>query len=121
MSPIQIVLILAALLWLTRFFRGVGGGSAARALALLAFGGGIVLVAFPELSTKLAAMLGVKRGADLVLYLSIVVLGLLWLNQASRLKEFERKLTQLVRDAALRGGSEGSAPAAPEKKPPAAG
>ena len=111
MKAIQVVLLLAAVLWLARFLRRGGGGFAARLLALAAGLAGIVLVLFPDLSMRLAALFGVTRGVDLVLYLSIVALGFLWLHQAAKVQDLERKLALLVRELALRESSEpGSRP-----------
>jgi hypothetical protein len=114
MKAIQIVLALAAILWMARFLRRGGGGFAARLLALIAGLAGIVLVLFPDLSMRLAALFGVTRGVDLVLYLSIVALGFLWLHQAAKIQDLERKLALLVRELALR---EGSGPEAPRPAP----
>lgn len=112
MKIIQIVLALAAILWLARFLRRGGGGFTARLLALTAGLAGIVLVLYPDLSMRLAALFGVTRGVDLVLYLSIVALGFLWLHQAAKIQELERKLSRLVRDLALREGSDAERPRA---------
>jgi hypothetical protein len=115
MSAIQIVLVTAAILWLGRFLRGPGGGAAARFLALAATLSGIVLILVPELSVKLAARFGVTRGVDLVLYLSIVALGFLWLNERMRIQELESRLARLVRELALR---ESATPAGEQQAPP---
>jgi hypothetical protein len=71
-------------------------------LELVIFAAGGVLVAYPPLSTRLAAWVGIGRGADLVLYLTTI-----WLVRESILSRFARweeaeRFTQLVRDGALR-------------------
>jgi hypothetical protein len=102
MKGIQVVLVLAAFLWLARFLahgrtRGLG-----RVLAVLAAAGTIVLVVFPDLSVGLARLAGVGRGVDLVIYLSIVALAFLGLHLAARQQELEAKLVELTRELALR-------------------
>lgn len=101
MTGIQIVLVLAAAIWIARFLRGASGSNIARVLALAAAAAGVALTLAPELSTRLARILGVTRGADLVLYLSIVALGFLWLQQTARVRQLELKLDLLVRRLAL--------------------
>ena len=105
MNAIQIVLTVAAVLWLARYLRRGGGGFAARLLAVAAGLAGIVLVVFPDLSMRLATLFGVTRGVDLVLYLSIVALGFLWLHQAAKVQDLERKVASLVRELALQDGT----------------
>lgn len=68
--------------------------------AVFALGG--VLVAFPALSSRIAGVVGIGRGADLVLYLTTI-----WLVRESILGRFARweeaeRFTRLVRDMALR-------------------
>jgi hypothetical protein len=76
-----------------------------RLLALLLFLTAAVLVIFPDLTTAIAHALGVGRGADLVLYVSLVagvdVALLLYL----RIRDLEQKIAEVVRTVAIRDAS----------------
>jgi hypothetical protein len=122
MNAIQVLLVAAAILWLTSFLARVRTQGLARVAAVVAALGGIVMVVFPDLSSRLAHLVGVTRGVDLVIYLLLVAFGFIWLQQASRLRELESRLAELVRQQALeRSGAgvrdDGSAPAAPPRAP----
>lgn len=73
-----------------------------RLLAILLLAGAVVLVLFPNLTTRVAHLLGVGRGTDLLLYVSLIaglhVALLLYL----RTRELERKLTEQTRAIAIR-------------------
>lgn len=60
-----------------------------------------ITISFPELTTRMAALVGIGRGADLVLYTGLLATlgGFLVLN--SRLRRVESDLTKLVRELAL--------------------
>ena len=56
----------------------------------------------PDLSTQLANRLGVGRGADLVMYVSVAVLFYLMFRQTVRLEKIERNITKIVREMAIK-------------------
>jgi small membrane protein len=66
-----------------------------------------VAIAIPDIIQRLARLVGIDRGADLVLYLFI--LTFLWVSFYfySRYVRLQRQLTELVRQMALRGACEG--------------
>jgi len=66
------------------------------------WGVGAVVVLFPEHSNHLAHLLGVTRGADLVLYLSVVLLFYLVLHAHVRIEYMRSDITELTRHLALR-------------------
>jgi hypothetical protein len=101
MNAIQILLVAAAVLWLASYLAQVRTQGLARLVAVVAAFGGITLVLFPALSVRLAKLLGVTRGVDLVIYLSLVGVGFLWLQLATRMRALEGQLTELVRRIAL--------------------
>lgn len=68
----------------------------------LVFGAGLVFVTFPEIANALALLVGIGRGADLVLYLSIVFLLFLFLSLYIRVLESEDRLAELTRELAIR-------------------
>lgn len=59
-------------------------------------------VLFPDALTELANVLGIGRGADLVLYTFVVTFMLVTVVIFRRLETLERRYTQLVRTVAIR-------------------
>lgn len=64
---------------------------------------GLFLVAVPDTTTNLARFLGVGRGTDLLLYVSIVAGGYVSLMLYAKIRRLEAKLTEFVRTAAIHG------------------
>ena len=58
--------------------------------------------AWPEITTKIAHLLGIRRGADLVLYCSVVVMLVGFLVVYIRMRRLQRELTLIVRHLAIR-------------------
>ena len=67
----------------------------------------VVLIVFwqPETTTYLANWLGIGRGADLAVYLSILVIFYLIFRIYVRIEKMEKDITKVVRHVAL-GGNE---------------
>jgi small membrane protein len=63
---------------------------------------GGTFVAFPDLASLLANFLGIGRGADLVLYLSILFMFGAFFSVYLRFRRLEEQITQLVRHLAIR-------------------
>ena len=55
----------------------------------------------PQQLTKLANLVGIGRGADLVLYLAVVVVFYLMFRIFARLEKMERGITKVVRASSL--------------------
>ncbi len=70
------------------------------AIALLSLGG-LVVVWAPELSTRIANLLGIGRGADLISYIWIVMSLILAINVHIRLRLESERVTQLAREIAI--------------------
>jgi small membrane protein len=68
---------------------------------LLFFSIGVVSVLFQPLTTRAAAYLNVGRGADLLLYFSVLCGVLIAANFYFRFKETERILVEVVRKMAI--------------------
>lgn len=62
----------------------------------------IVVVLMPSLTDMAATALGVGRGADLVVYVSLAVLFYSLFRLAMRQEQHNRELTELVRKMAIR-------------------
>ena len=69
-------------------------------IALLSLGG-LVVVWAPELSTRIANLLGIGRGADLISYIWIVMSLILAINVHIRLRLESERVTQLAREIAI--------------------
>jgi hypothetical protein len=70
-------------------------------IELVVFLGGAMVVAFPDVSTRVAQFIGITRGADLVLYsLAIILTREAILARGAAYEERER-MTELVRTLAL--------------------
>lgn len=62
----------------------------------------IVVVLRPETASDVARRLGVGRGADVVVYLSIAALFYLQFRLFARVEDQERQITKLARELALK-------------------
>lgn len=60
-----------------------------------------VVVALPQTTTLIANYLGVGRGVDVIVYLSIVVIFYILFRIFIRLEKIERDITKLVRNVSL--------------------
>jgi hypothetical protein len=67
---------------------------------------GILFVLFPEITNKLARMLGVNRGINLIFYTGFLILLFLILKLYARSRRLEQNLTELVRKISLEKAEE---------------
>ncbi|NWJ96779.1 MAG: DUF2304 domain-containing protein [Chloroflexi bacterium] len=74
---------------------------------------GIIVVLFPDLSTSIANLIGIGRGADLIFYAFIMYTLFNNIAQVSQIKKIEHQITVLVRKRAIAEAIEGSS--SPEK------
>ena len=104
MILIQIILIVAFVIVFVRLMSAMGSSrtNAYKKLSLLLFiVAAIVSVLFPSLLTSLANLVGVGRGADLLLYgLTLVVIFQL-LNGYIKDKQEQQRFVKLVRKVAI--------------------
>ncbi len=61
-----------------------------------------VVVVRPELTTRIAHRVGIGRGADLAVYVAVLVLFLLVFRITVALGKIERTITKIVREIALK-------------------
>ncbi len=73
-----------------------------RLLAVVLFLVATVFIFSPDLTTVIARSLGVGRGADLLLYVSLIAGVHIALLLYRRTRELERRMTELIRAAAIR-------------------
>jgi hypothetical protein len=81
-----------------------------RLFVVLFFGTGIVFILKPDITNQMAASVGIGRGADLVFYLSILVLFFLSFNFYLRFRRTSEILTVVIRELALRAPIREGAP-----------
>lgn len=66
---------------------------------------GAVVIVFPNSSAIIARFLGIGRGVDFVLYLSVILILYLLFRVYVRLEQVDREVTLIVRTLALRQAS----------------
>lgn len=119
---IQILLIIVVIAVVARLFRSRGARSQAiRRLGLLLFAGfAVVSILFPAVWNRIANLVGVGRGTDMVLYALVVAFLSFTVTTYMRFREFETRYTKLARRLALDeaqrdypAGSPGQAPPGP--------
>ena len=67
---------------------------------------GIVVVLRPESAALLANTLGIGRGSDLILYISVVIIFYLIFKLHIKLENINRNLTKIVRKEAVEEGAD---------------
>jgi len=97
-TPIQLILISAVIVLAVTCLRSKLFG---RAVPLAVGAAAILLVMLPSAATVIAHRLGVGRGTDLVLYLSLVLIFFLLLRFWAQTRQLESKVTELLRQVAL--------------------
>jgi len=68
-----------------------------------------VTIVWPNITQKLAHLLGIKRGADLVFYCAVVVMLIGFLIVYIRMRRLQREITLLVRHLAIGSATEAKA------------
>ena len=100
MSIIQILIIMFALFAITRtllqFRRGVLPGTWFLFWMLFWTGAGVV-AALPQTADMAARVVGVGRGADVVIYVSLIALFYLVFRLYVKVEQVEGEITRLVR------------------------
>lgn len=105
MTPFQWIFgtlcTLTALRLLWRVSRGHGSRLAGWFWALL-WTGAAVTIFWPGITSELAAIFGIGRGADLVIYLGILAFLLVTRFFYARYRQLQNMLTALAREGAIR-------------------
>ena len=78
-----------------------------------------VAIAWPNVTAVVARALGIGRGADLVLYCTVVIMLVGFLMVYARLRRLRCEMTLLVRHLAIRDALNASESHAPDSPPPA--
>ena len=101
---IKILLIASVVVgsaWLLQGQRRAGRLALTRLAGLLLAAGWVVAVIFPDWVTAIARLLGVGRGTDLVLYVTVVAFMFTSVLQQRRLRECEARIAALTRAESL--------------------
>ena len=100
---IQIVLLAVILVAVARLFRSRGARSQAiRRLGLVLFAAfAVVSILFPTVWNRIAHLVGVGRGTDMVLYALVVAFLSFTVTTYLRFRELETRFTKLARRLAL--------------------
>ena len=77
-------------------------GTLALLLWLILWTGAAVVILFPNSTMVGAHLLGLARGSDLILYLSVILIFYLLFRVFVRLEQIDKGITQIVRALALR-------------------
>lgn len=113
MIPFQYVGIAACALFALASITALARGTRPRWPSLVGVALGIVgAITFvdPDLTTRFARMLGITRGADLLLYLTTLAFVGSWFYFHNKVRVLSNDITSLVRAEALRSGRDGDAP-----------
>jgi small membrane protein len=100
---IQLVLIGVVILTAVRLLRGRGARTqAVRRLGLMLFAAlAVWSILFPSIWNRIAKVVGVGRGTDMVLYALVVAFLSFTLTTYLRFRDFEARYTKLARRLAL--------------------
>lgn len=63
---------------------------------------GLVVILFPALSVKIAHLFGIQRGADLIIYTSILVIFLVLYRILLKIRDVEEKIGKIVSSLTVR-------------------
>lgn len=100
MRPSQIVLLLLVLAFATYIFRlRSTSGDRVTYLGLAALG--MLLIVDPELTNRVAAQVGIGRGADLMFYFFIIFALFHFATTAATIRRLQRDVTRLTQSLAL--------------------
>jgi hypothetical protein len=109
-KPIQFILI-TLLTGLGMIYLSRLRSTLIKRVAVLAFAGlGIGMVIMPDMTNRFAALVGVGRGADLLLYLGFVGSVFVFLLLYVRVRTLETDLTELARSVAISSAHEPARP-----------
>ena len=96
------IILLAGLLGITLLWlRVMGGRVIGRILFIIQFILGTLAICFPEFTSRVANLLGVGRGADLILYLLVLMFYAAGFILLVKFRLQERKITELARHIAI--------------------
>src|SRR5215213_1699900 len=105
---IQVVLITGILVIGIYSFKRVRSSSIDAFFILVLVVSSLLFVFFPELSNKVAHLLGVGRGADMIFYISILFFCFVILKMYSKIRKLEQHITAIIREKTINDGDSGA-------------
>lgn len=118
MRPVQFILIIMLIMVVFLYFNRLRSGILDRVLVVAFAVAGMVMAALPDLTMKMAAVVGVGRGADLFMYLALIGFGFFGLVLYSKIRSLEGTITDLARIMAIRDArTPDEAPSSFDKSP----
>jgi len=116
MRPVQVILALLLLFILVLYFSRLRSSVLDRLVVVVFSILGISMIIAPDWTNWAANLVGVGRGADLLIYLAIVGFGFVILLFYSKIKALDASITDLARSVAIERavGSSGSEPKRPD-------
>lgn len=102
MIPVQPILLAALLALVLLYFLRLRSKAVDELIILLCFGCAALMVLRPDIATRLANLVGVGRGVDLIVYLALPGILMMILLLFARTRELNAKLTAAVREYAIR-------------------
>ena len=100
MRPSQIVLLVLLVLFAVYIFR-LRSTAGDRITYLGLAGIGVALILDPEFTNRIAARLGIGRGADLMFYFFIIFALFHFATTAATIRRMQRELTRMAQTLAL--------------------
>uniref|UniRef100_Q01XM0 DUF2304 domain-containing protein n=1 Tax=Solibacter usitatus (strain Ellin6076) TaxID=234267 RepID=Q01XM0_SOLUE len=105
MIPVQPILIAALVAVVLLYFSRLRTKIADGLIILVCFGCASLLVIRPNIANRIANLVGVGRGADLILYLALPGMLMMILLLFAKTRQLNAKLTAAVREYAIRDAS----------------
>lgn len=109
MVPIQVILISAVVFIAFYMYLRLRSSLLDAILIFLFCAGAVFFILFPDTTTEIAQWMGVKRGINLVFYVTILFLFFLILKLYSRIRRLEKRFTELVREKSINSAEDLSA------------
>ena len=102
MTLIQIILLVAVVILLLLYLKFFRNTLLQRTLFIFVFAAGVVAVVFPELTNRVANFVGVGRGADLLLYLMVIIFYFAFIILYRKLNRIQETQTEIIREISIR-------------------
>ncbi|MBI4433296.1 DUF2304 domain-containing protein [Candidatus Uhrbacteria bacterium] len=101
MRWLLLVVAVGGVVWVTRRFRQQNMQVGTFFLWLVPWSAVAVVAIVPDMTSRIAGVLGIGRGADAVVYAAIVLLLVLVLRLSMRIEQLDRAITRVVRELTL--------------------
>lgn len=102
MKPIQVILVITICLLILLYALFFKSKTVNRLIFAVIFSTGILFVLLPDMTNRIANVFGVGRGADLLLYFSVVTFYVFFIYLYSKLRSIEVTQTGIIRREALK-------------------